>query len=61
MKSIRFEVSDELFRLLNVKLAQEGRQKKDVFLTLTEEYVHGDGEEKTDEPKKRSQKSKSQA
>jgi len=57
MKGIRFDISDDLHRRLKTKLAAEGRQQKEVFLTLTENYVGDDYEEnKKDRPQKGSRK-----
>jgi len=39
MKGIRFDIPDDLHRKLKTKLASEGRQAKELFLTLTEIYV----------------------
>lgn len=55
MKGIRFDVPDDLHRRLKVKLAIEGRQAKELFLTLTEIYV---GEENERQKKDRSGSSK---
>lgn len=46
MKGIRFDLPDDLHRKLKTKLASEGRQAKELFITLTEIYV-GDNDEKT--------------
>ena len=57
MKGIRFDISDELHQRLKTKLAAEGRQQKELFLTLTENYVGDDyAEEKNDRPQKGSRK-----
>jgi len=53
MKSIRFDIPDDLHQKIKIKLAKEGRQQKELFLTLTELYVgEDDGKEKKDRPKK---------
>ena len=48
MKGIRFDISDELHRKLKIKLASEGRQANELFITLTEIYVGNDEKEKKD-------------
>lgn len=58
MKGIRFDISDDLHRKLRTKLASEGRQSKDLFITLTEIYVgENDKTGKKDGPKKSGQES----
>ena len=57
-KGIRFDISDDLHKKLRTKLASEGRQANELFITLTELYVgeeNGDG--KKNRPKKSSKKS----
>ena len=46
-KGIRFDISDDLHRRLKIKLASEGRQANELFITLTKIYV-GDENEKKD-------------
>lgn len=57
MKGIRFDISDELHRKLRTKLASEGRQAKELYITLTEIYVGDDGQDQKNKPKKSSKKS----
>jgi len=58
MKGIRFDISDELHCRLRTKLASEGRQAKELFITLTEIYVGEDnGENKKNRPQRSSKKS----
>ena len=58
MKGIRFDISDELHLKLRTKLASEGRQAKELFITLTEIYVGEDnGENKKNRPQRSSKKS----
>lgn len=38
-KGIRFDISDDLHRRLKIKLASEGRQANELFITLTKIYV----------------------
>ena len=57
-KGIRFDLPEELHRKLKVKLASEGRQAKELYLTLTEIYVkEEDGKKTKNEPGKGSRKS----
>ena len=56
MKGIRFDISDDLHRRLRTKLASEGRQANELFITLTEIYVGDDEETKKDGPQKSSKK-----
>jgi len=53
-KGIRFDISDDLHRRLKIKLASEGRQANELFITLTKIYV---GDENGKDKKNRSQKS----
>jgi len=46
MKSIRFEIPDELHQKLKIKLAKEGRQQKELFLTLSDIYVSDENDRK---------------
>ncbi|MBA7497066.1 hypothetical protein ES702_07675 [subsurface metagenome] len=55
MKGIRFDIPDDLHQELKIKLAKEGRQSKELFLTLTRLYV-SEGNEKN-RSKKSSRKS----
>ena len=58
MKGIRFDISDDLHCKLRTKLASEGRQANELFITLTELYVGDDnGKDKKDRPQKSSKKS----
>ena len=57
MKSIRFDLPDDLHRKLKTKLASEGRQQKELYLTLTEYYVNGDDEKRKKERPGHSKKS----
>jgi len=58
LKGIRFDIPEELHRKLKVKLASEGRQAKELYLTLTQIYVNEDDEKKQkNEPGKGSKKS----
>ena len=53
MKGIRFDISDELHCKLRTKLASEGRQANELFITLTELYVsEGNGKTKKNRPQK---------
>ena len=45
MKGIRFNIPDDLHRKLRTKLSSEGKQAKELFVTLTENYV-GKNDEK---------------
>jgi len=56
MKGIRFDISDELHCKLRTKLAAEGRQANELFITLTEIYVGDDEKTKKDGPQKSSKK-----
>ena len=50
-KGIRFDISDDLHRRLKIKLASEGRQANELFITLTKIYVgEENGKEKKDGP-----------
>ena len=58
MKGIRFDISDDLHRRLRTKLASEGRQANELYITLTEIYVGDDsGEGKKNRSQKSSKKS----
>lgn len=59
VKVSSFLISDELHKKFKIKLAQEGRSQKEVFITWIEIYVKGDGNgrEKKDRSGKSSQKS----
>lgn len=56
MKVSSFLISDELHKKFKIKLAEEGRSQKQVFLTWIEIYVKegGDGKDKKDKSGKRS-------
>ena len=57
MKGIRFDIPDDLHQRLKTKLAYEGRQQKELYLTLTINYVGDDyAEDKKDGPQKGSRK-----
>ena len=47
-KGIRFDISEELHRRLRTKLASEGRQANELFITLTKIYVGDDEKGKKD-------------
>ena len=47
-KGIRFDISDDLHRRLKIKLASEGRQANELYITLTEIYVGDDEKGKKD-------------
>ncbi len=58
MKGIRFDISDDLHRRLRTKLASEGRQANELYITLTEIYVgEENGKTKENRLKKSSKKS----
>lgn len=57
MKGIRFDISDDLHRRLRTKLASEGRQANELFITLTTLYVGDNEKGKKDRPQKSSKKS----
>lgn len=44
MKGIRFDISDDLHKRLRTKLASEGRQANELYITLTKIYVGDDNE-----------------
>ena len=46
MRSMTFLISDELHRDFKIKLVEEGRSAKEVFLTLVSLYVKENGDEK---------------
>ena len=54
MKVSSFLISDELHQKFKIKLAEEGRSQKEVFLTWIEIYVKasGAGKGKKDRPRK---------
>ncbi len=57
-KGIRFDISDELHKKLRTKLASEGRQANELFITLTELYVGDDnGKDKKNRPQESGKKS----
>jgi len=57
MKGIRFDISDELHCRLRTKLASEGRQANELFITLTEIYVGDDEKDQKNRPEKGRKKS----
>lgn len=57
MRSMTFLIPDELHRDFKIKLAEERRSAKEVFLTLISLYVKDNGEEKgKNKPSKGSRK-----
>jgi len=58
MRSMTFLVPDDLHRNFRIKLAEESRSAKEVFLTWVSIYVkeNDDGKEKKDGSKKSSQR-----
>ena len=56
-KGIRFDISDDLHRRLKIKLASEGRQANELYITLTELYVGDDNGEEKKERHRNSKKS----
>lgn len=59
MRSMTFLIPDDLHRDFKLKLVEEGRSAKEVFLTLVSLYVKENGNEKRkeDKPGKGSKKS----
>lgn len=56
-KGIRFDISDDLHKKLRTKLASEGRQANELFITLTKLYVGDDnGKAKKNRPQKSGKK-----
>ena len=46
MRSMTFLIPDDLHRDFKIKLVEEGRSAKEVFLSLVSIYVRGDGDGK---------------
>lgn len=46
MRSMTFLIPDDLHRDFKIKLVEEGRSAKEVFLTLVSLYVKENGDEK---------------
>lgn len=46
MRSMTFLIPDDLHRHFKIKLVEEGRSAKEVFLTLVSLYVKENGDEK---------------